>query len=264
MRGLVGIPRHEGGQVGFGRDRADTRSAAAMRDAEGLVQVQVGHIAAELAGLRQAHERVEVGTVHVDLAAGRMDGVADLTDVGVVNAVRGRVGDHDRRENILVRLNLGVQVRVVNRAVGGGGHDDHLHAGQHGRGGVGAVRRSRDQADVALVIAAGQVIAADRQQAGELTLGAGVRLDGHLVVPGDLRRGPPPGHQSVPASPRSGNPGRTGGSRRTPARKWPPSPPWRSASWCRSPAGSWSGPAPGPGRRACGCSAAAGFRSGAC
>ena len=48
------------------------------------------------------------------------------------------------------------------------------------------MRGGRDQADVALLIAAGQVVAADGQQARELALGAGVRLDGYLVIPGDL------------------------------------------------------------------------------
>ena len=81
---------------------------------------------------------------------------------------------------------LAVQVRVVDRAVRGGGHDDDLHAGQHGGGRVGAVRGGRDQADVALGVAAGEVVAADRQQARELALGTGVGLDGDLVVAGDL------------------------------------------------------------------------------
>ena len=48
------------------------------------------------------------------------------------------------------------------------------------------MRRGRDEADVALGVTAGEVVAADRQQAGELALGSGVGLDGDLVVAGDL------------------------------------------------------------------------------
>ncbi len=44
---------------------------------------------------------------------------------------------------------------------------------------VGAVRRRRDQHDVALGIAAIAVVGADRHQAGELSLRAGVRLQRH-------------------------------------------------------------------------------------
>ena len=81
---------------------------------------------------------------------------------------------------------LAVQVRVVDGAVGGGGHDDDLHAGEHGGGRVRAVGRGRDEADVALGLTAGEVVAADGQQAGELALGTGVGLDRDLVVAGDL------------------------------------------------------------------------------
>ena len=57
-------------QVRAHRDRADAGAAAAVRDAERLVQVQVRHVGAELARLGEADQRVEVGAVDVDLAAG--------------------------------------------------------------------------------------------------------------------------------------------------------------------------------------------------
>ena len=68
-------------QVGAHRDRADARAAAAVRDAEGLVQVQVRDVGAEPAGPGQADQRVEVGAVDVDLAAGVVHGRADVGDV---------------------------------------------------------------------------------------------------------------------------------------------------------------------------------------
>ena len=46
--------------------------------------------------------------------------------------------------------------------------------------------RRRDQADVALALAVGLVVAADREQAGQLALRAGVRLDRDPVVAGHL------------------------------------------------------------------------------
>ena len=51
-------------------DRADAGSTAAVRDAERLVEIQVRHVAAELTRLREAHQRVEIGTVDVHLTAG--------------------------------------------------------------------------------------------------------------------------------------------------------------------------------------------------
>ena len=56
-------------QVRRHRDRAHARSAAAVRDAEGLVQVQVADVGAEVAGPRHPDHGVHVGAVEVDLAA---------------------------------------------------------------------------------------------------------------------------------------------------------------------------------------------------
>lgn len=48
------------------------------------------------------------------------------------------------------------------------------------------MRRGRDQADLALGVAVRVVVGAHGQQAGQLALGAGVRLDRDGVVAGDL------------------------------------------------------------------------------
>ena len=87
---------------------------------------------------------------------------------------------------VAVRVDLRAQVVEVDVAVVVAGDDDHAHAGHHGARGVGAVRGRRDQADVAARVAARAVVGADRQQAGELALRAGVRLQRHGVVAGDL------------------------------------------------------------------------------
>jgi hypothetical protein len=67
-------------------DRADAWSPAAVRDAEGLVQVQVRDVGAELPGPGEADERVEVGAVDVDLATGGVHARADLADRRLVHA----------------------------------------------------------------------------------------------------------------------------------------------------------------------------------
>ena len=85
-----------------------------------------------------------------------------------------------------VRLALRAQVVEVDRAVVGGLDDDDAHAGHHRGGGVGAVGRRRDQADVAAGVAVGAVVATDREQPGQLALRAGVGLDRDPVVAGHL------------------------------------------------------------------------------
>ena len=173
-------------EVGAHRDRAHAGAAAAVRDAEGLVQVQVRHVATELARLGVAQQRVEVRTVDVDLAAVLVHDAAQLGDRLLVGAVGRGVGDHDRGQVVGVLLALRPQVVQVDRAVVTRSDDHDPHARHHRGGGVGAVRRARDQAHVTCGVAVGAVVAADGQQARELTLRAGVGLDGDPVVAGDL------------------------------------------------------------------------------
>ena len=73
-------------------------TAAAVGDAERLVQVEVADVGAEVAGAAQPDLRVHVGAVHVHLAAVLVDDVAHLGDRLLEDAVRRRVRDHQRRE----------------------------------------------------------------------------------------------------------------------------------------------------------------------
>lgn len=161
------------GAVGAHADRADARAAAAVRDAERLVQVEVGHVAAEVARLGETDQGVEVGAVHVDLAARVVHLAADVGDVLLENTVRGGVGDHEDGELVAVLGDLVPEVRDVDLAVVGGLHHDDLHAGHHGARRVGAVRRGRDQTDRTSVVPVGAVVGAHGQQTGELALRAG-------------------------------------------------------------------------------------------
>ncbi len=82
---------------------------------------------------------------------------------------------------------LGAQVVQVDLA-GIGGLDDHdAHPGHHRRCGVRTMGRTGDEADVAGLLTAAAVVAADREQTGELSLRTGVRLDRHRRVSRDVR-----------------------------------------------------------------------------
>ena len=59
-------------------DRAHARAAAAVRDAERLVQVQMADVGADVARAARPTMRVHVRAVHVDLAAVLVDDLADL------------------------------------------------------------------------------------------------------------------------------------------------------------------------------------------
>ena len=68
------------------------------------------------------------------------------------------------------------EVGDVDVAVFVAGDDDDFHAGKRRRCRVGAVRRLRDEADVALAVAAAFVVGADGKQTGVFALCAGVGL----------------------------------------------------------------------------------------
>src|SRR5471030_1224271 len=178
---LVG---QELGQVRADADRADARTAAAVRDAEGLVQVQVRDVAAEGARRRHADQRVHVGAVDVDLAAVAVDDLAQFLDAFFEHAVRRRVRDHHAGQVLRVQFGLGFQIGQVDVAAGVAGGDDDLHADHIGRRRVGAVRRRWNQADVAMAFAARFVVSLDDQQAGVLALRTGVGLQRHGRVAG--------------------------------------------------------------------------------
>ncbi len=169
-----------------GGHRPDTGPAAAVRDAERLVQVEVADVGPELPRPGQPDQRVQVRPVDVHLAAGVVDEAADLGHGRLEDAVRARVGDHQRGQLRPVLLDLGLEVLDVDVPARGGADHDNLHTGHHGAGRVGPVGAGRDEADVAVGVAGGEVEGADRQEPRKLALRAGVGLQAHRVVPGDL------------------------------------------------------------------------------
>jgi hypothetical protein len=117
--------------------------AAAVRDAERLVQVQVRDVAAEGARRGDADEGVHVGAVDVHAPAVPVDDGAELLHPRLEHAVGGGVGDHDRGQPVGVRraLRLEVARSTLPSASQRRPHRpeaDHLRARR-----VGAVRRFR-------------------------------------------------------------------------------------------------------------------------
>ncbi len=171
-----------------GRDRPDPGSTATVRDAERLVQVQVGHVRTELPRPRHAHQRVHVRPVHVHLPARPVHRVAHAGDRLLEDAVGGRVRHHDGGQVRAVYVQLGGQVGGVDDAVGPGLHHHDAQARQRRARRVGAVRRSGDEADVTVGLTARGVVGPDREQARELSLRARVRLQRDGVVAGHFRQ----------------------------------------------------------------------------
>ncbi|MNM52925.1 hypothetical protein D3C81_640150 [compost metagenome] len=180
----MGVTGQERRQVRLDANRADTGAATAVGNTEGLVQVQVRHVATELARGAQADHGVHVGAIQVHLAAVLVNDVADAGDGIFEHAVGRGVGDHQRSQLRPVLLGLELQVGDIDVATLVAVDHHHPHAGHLRRGRVGAMGRRRDQAYIAPCLATAGVVGADRQQAGILTLGTGIGLQRHGVIAG--------------------------------------------------------------------------------
>ena len=69
-------------------NRSHSGSAAAVRNAKGLVQIQMTNIRADVARPAKPDLRIHVRAVHINLSAVRVHDLANLTDCCFENAVR--------------------------------------------------------------------------------------------------------------------------------------------------------------------------------
>ena len=66
-----------------------------MRDAEGLVEIQVTDIRPDVTGAAEPDLGVHVCSIHVDLTSRLVDHGADFLDSGLEDAMSRRIGDHE-------------------------------------------------------------------------------------------------------------------------------------------------------------------------
>jgi len=111
--------------------------------AEGLVQVHVHDVRAELGGMARPTSAVEIRAVHVNLPAMRVDDAADFRGFPLEHAVGRGIGDHQGGEVVLVLLRFRAQVVQVHVAVVVAGGDDDLHAAITAEAGLVAMSRRR-------------------------------------------------------------------------------------------------------------------------
>src|SRR3984957_7183581 len=92
------MTRQERFEMSLHADRPHAGTAAAVRNAECLVQVEASASGALFAGPGDAHLRIKVGAVEINLPAMAMHDVADLANMLLEHAVGRGIGDHDSRE----------------------------------------------------------------------------------------------------------------------------------------------------------------------
>ena len=168
-------------------DRSHARTAAAVRNAERLVQIQMANIRADVARTAKPDLRVHVRAVHVNLAAVRMHDLANLADRCFEHAVRGWIGDHQRSQIVFVRFRFRAQIGEIDVAIFQTRDRHDFESGHDRARRIRSVGGCRNEADVAMRLAARCVILANGEQSGVFALRSGVRLQRNRGESGDFR-----------------------------------------------------------------------------
>ncbi len=89
-----GMISQERSKMSFYSNRAHARASATMRNTESLVQIYMGNIGSNFGRISNTHLSIQVGPVHINLAAIIMYDLAYLFNCLFVYAMGGRVGNH--------------------------------------------------------------------------------------------------------------------------------------------------------------------------
>ena len=180
------VTRQERSQVSFRPHGTDTWPTPTVRDAEGLVQIEVRDISADVPVAGVTDQGVQVCAINVDLATRLVHSSGDVGNPFFIHPMRRRVGHHQRGKVVPVLSNFRCDVVNVHITQIITGHHHHLHAGQNSTGRVGAMSAGRNQTHCAVVIPTGAVIPTNSQQARIFSLAPSVWLERHRVIPGQL------------------------------------------------------------------------------
>ncbi len=141
-------------EMRLGSHRAHPRAPSAVGDGEGLVQVEMTDIGAEVGRPGQPDQGVQIGAIDVHLAPVAMDDPRQLLHSFLEHAMGRRIRHHGRGQVLGVLCGLRLQVCEVDVDGAVGSHHHHPHTCHHRRRGIGPMCRSRDEADIASLLPA--------------------------------------------------------------------------------------------------------------
>src|SRR5215831_20274987 len=123
------MARQKWRQVSSHADGTHTRSAAAVGDTKRLMQIQLTYIRTHISRPAESHLSVHIGSVHIDLSAMRMDGLADTPYVRFEHPMGRRIGQHHSGKSVTVLNRLRFEICEIDIAVSiaSNRHDGHTH-----------------------------------------------------------------------------------------------------------------------------------------
>ncbi len=144
-------------------NRSHARPTTAVGDAEGLVEVKVAYISSDFLRLAQSHLGIQVGAIHVDLAAGVVNQLADRLNIFLKHAISRRVGNHDclvlkcfeiyTCNSVCILGNLVLQVNKVKIPSGIALDNNNFKTAHCRRGRIGAMGGYWNETNVTLTLA---------------------------------------------------------------------------------------------------------------
>src|SRR5258706_572948 len=107
------MPRQEIGEMLAHADGSHARPSAAMRNAEGFVEVQMANVHAQLPGTAKADQGIQIRAIHIYLTAAPVNHVDYLAECLFKDAVRGRVRHHESSKTISIFPGLCFQIAQI-------------------------------------------------------------------------------------------------------------------------------------------------------
>ena len=118
--------------------RSCSRSASTVRGREGLVQVDVHHVKAHIAGATGAQHRVEVGTIVVHQCAALVHHLCYFGDAALKESQCVGVGHHHGSHLFIEQF---LEMSHIHSAICQALHLNDIQSAYRGRGGIGAMGR---------------------------------------------------------------------------------------------------------------------------
>ena len=95
-------------------DRANSRAAAAVRNTKRFMKIEVAGIDAEFAWATDADQGIEVGTIHINLAACLVNFFTKISDSRLEDTVGRGIGDHGGGDSRSVFFEFCVEVGKID------------------------------------------------------------------------------------------------------------------------------------------------------
>jgi hypothetical protein len=178
--------RKKGGKMLCHSDRPNSRAAAAVRNTKRFMEIEVAGIDAKFAGATDADQGIEVGTIHINLAARLVNFFAYISDSRLEDTVGGGIGDHGGGDSRSVLFEFCIEVGKIDVPLRVACDRNDPKTDEDRTGWIGAVCGNGNEADITCGVSSGLMPSADREKACVLSLGARVRLEGDMGQAGDF------------------------------------------------------------------------------